>query len=264
MLLLVALGGLAGCGRFGFAPAELDAPLVPGKDGFVPSDGNRAFDVALGVGSYAMTDTNVTYIALGGTVISGSSTADEQTYPLALPFTFAFYGVAYNSITVGADGWLSFTGAISGATPWVNPCPLDAVAQDAAVAVFWDDLVARSSGTTINYAASGTAPNRKFAVEWSHFTAWYQYGTSYFDQDTNVTQQVVLHESGVIDLHYGPRTAPSMNYDCGVGRHQGCSATVGLEAPGTTSMTTQCGTASGPAPGYTALVPGRMLSFTPM
>jgi hypothetical protein len=79
-----------------------------------------------------------------------------------------------------------------------------------------------------------------------------------------VTQQLVMHESGVIELKYGPRTAPTLNRDCGLERHRGCSATIGIEAEGNApTKTIQCGTDVGPLGTITMIDPGRMFTLTP-
>ena len=79
-----------------------------------------------------------------------------------------------------------------------------------------------------------------------------------------VTQKLVLHQTGAIELHYGPRTTTTVNKDCGLDRPRGCSATVGIEASGgASSLMIQCGTAAGPLPGYSPINEGRLITFTP-
>ena len=90
-------------------------------------------------------------------------------------------------------------------------------------------------------------------------------GSNAFAQGVRVTQALVLHETGTIEMHYGPRTAPkTLNRDCGADRHRGCSATIGLEASGSTLFkNVQCGTSTGPGPGYTPIDEGRLFTYTP-
>jgi hypothetical protein len=75
----------------------------------------------------------------------------------------------------------------------------------------------------------------------------------------------VLHENGVIELDYGPRTPPVYDKDCGLDRHRGCSATVGIEASGgVNAITHQCGTSAGAVPPFTPIDEGLRITFTPM
>jgi hypothetical protein len=119
----------------------------------------------------------------------------------------------------------------------------------------------------MTYAFTGSAPDRQLTVEWANLDAYYAAGNggNSFLQGMRVTQQVTIHETGVIEMHYGPRTAPTTAKDCGSDRHRGCSATIGLEAPASTMFkTVQCGTASGPGPGYAPIDADHAIVFTPI
>lgn len=280
----VVLIAAAGCGRLGFGDADAggsDAPAgdAPGSaDGAIPkpdaapeADADTRFDAALGTGGYTVARTGAPYVYLAGAPVPGFAMGDDDNnYTLPLPFTFAYYGIAYTSVTVSLNGYVTFGAAATGATTYDNDCPLDATAPDATIAVFWDDLFASAINApmgSLSYATSGTPPAQQLAIEWRDMDAYYRTGNggNYFTQGVRVTQTLVLHENGVIELHYGPRTPPtSPNQDCGPERHQGCSATIGLEAPGTTTTTPiQCGTAAGPGPGYIPIVDGDLITFTP-
>jgi hypothetical protein len=258
---------LAGCGRFGFSGEE----GVGKPDGDVPIDADPTIDAAQGVGDYAVTDTMAPYALLTSPtpiVVPGVG-ADDELFPLSLPFTFTFYGIPYASVQVATNGYLTFGNAPSGAENYDNECPLDTTPPDATIAVFWDDLYASPMTTpygSIGYVVTGAAPDRSVAIEWRDMDAFYNAGSggNNFTQILRITQMVVLHETGAIELHYGPRTVPQRDHDCGLTRHEGCSATVGLEAPGTTmTKLVQCGTATGAKISYAPLVDGRLITFTP-
>jgi hypothetical protein len=263
---VVVVALFAACGRLGFDPAA--------EEGTVKSDGapvvDSAFDAAIGSGSYTVSETTAPYaMPADAQPIPGfSSAADEDNFELALPFPFVFYGVTYSTAFANVNGFVTFGPPPAAADSFPNDCPFDATAPDAMIAVFWDDLLAKDSVATaaMSTATIGTAPDRAFVIEWHDLDAFFRAGTgnNNFSQGIKVTQQVVLHESGAIDLHYGPRTPPTQDRDCGLQRHEGCSATVGLEASGgQLSTLVQCGTETGPIAPFSPLVEGRLIRFVP-
>src|SRR5205085_897913 len=139
---------------------------------------------------------------------------------------------------------------------------------DAMIAVFWDDLLASAMYDprgSITFLAEGTAPDRRFTIEWKDLDAFYKQGSNYFGQKLRVTHKLVLFETGTIELDYGPRTPPTYDKDCGLDRHRGCSATIGIEASGGASaITQQCGTSTGPMAPFTPIDEGTRITFTPM
>jgi hypothetical protein len=269
----VAIALLASCGRYGFSGDD----GVAGEAGIAKpdtgqlADADPTIDAALGVGDYTVIESSAPYILLASPtpIVAAGAGADDELFPLALGFTFTFYGIAYTQALVAANGYVTFGNPPAGADNYTNECPLDATPPDSVIAVFWDDLFASKAVMpygSIGYVESGVAPDRTITIEWRDMDAFYNAGTggNNFTQLLDVTQAVVLHENGTIDLHYGPRTAPQRDRDCGLERHLGCSATVGLEAPSTTmTKLVQCGTAGGTKISYTPLVEGRLITFTP-
>jgi hypothetical protein len=266
---------LAACGRYGFEPSTAADGAVGGKvignsDGATASgDGGVAIDSPAGFGGYTLTDSTAPYVLLSGTVVPGFVVlADDENYAMTLPFTFKFYGVDYTSVTISMNGYLTFDTPVVGAETQLNDCGLDATPPGATIAVFWDDLYANNTAPStgrLSYLSDGTAPDRRLTIEWRDMDAYYVAGANSFTQGVRVTHEVVLHETGTIEMRYGPRTAPAYpNKDCGADRHRGCSATIGLEASGSQLFdNVQCGTGSGPGPGYTPINEGRMFTFVP-
>ncbi|HEY5945089.1 MAG TPA: hypothetical protein VIV40_06340 [Kofleriaceae bacterium] len=232
-------------------------------------DAAPGIDSPPGSGSYGFVDTTAPYVGLGDLpVIDGFvAGADDDNYTVALPFAFDFYRVRYDQLTVSVDGYVTFTTPATGLQASQNDCPFDGTLPDAVIALFWDDLFASamvSPKGTIVTATGGSAPNRTFTVEWRDMDAWYAQGGSFWSQTMRTTQQLVLHEDGVIELHYGPRTGGTKDRDCGVDRHLGCSATIGLEGAGGAPVhLVQCGTELGPMTGFTPVAEGRLFQFTP-
>jgi hypothetical protein len=261
---------LAACGRYGFSPVDDgSAATIMKPDGAAHADGGVAIDSPLGFGSYVLTDTTAPYVLLSGAVVPGFAVlADDENYEMALPFTFRFYGIDYTSVTISMNGYLTFETPATGTETQVNDCGLNATPPGATIAVFWDDLYANNTAPStgaLSYLVDGAAPDRRLTIEWRDMDAYYPAGNNSFTQGVRVTHEVVLHETGTIEMHYGPRTAPvSPNKDCGADRHRGCSATIGLEASGSQLFDTiQCGTSAGPGPGYTPIDAGRMFVLVP-
>lgn len=271
---VLLVGLVTGCGRLGFDASGLTSdggkPSAKPDASGIARDAGPVIDTPPGMGSYTVTQTTAPYTLLSGEPVPGFAVgADDENYALALPFSFVFYGVPYSQLTVSVNGYVTFGSPVTGTATSDNPCPLAGAPPDATVAVFWDDLYASDTAPlgALSYAYGGAAPDRTLTIEWRDMDAFYTAGggNNAFTQGVRVTQEVVLHETGVIEMHYGPRTPPTnANKDCGPDRHRGCSATVGLEAPGTTVLANvQCGTSAGPGPGYTPIDEGRLITFTP-
>jgi len=139
-------------------------------------------------------------------------TGDDAALDVPLPFAFPFYGAEYRTLTVSTNGSLNVTGDD---TPPVNvPLP-DEAPPDGAVHAFWDDLVV-DGRASVRTAPVGTAPDRRFVVEWRDVAFYGQ-------PAARITVRAVLHEDGDIEVSYR-----------GIGTddvERGGGATIGLEAP---------------------------------
>ncbi|NYV74678.1 carboxypeptidase regulatory-like domain-containing protein, partial [Streptomyces sp. UH6] len=136
-------------------------------------------------------------------------TGDDEAGRIDLPFAFRFYGETYSQAYVGTNGFLSFTAA---ATMPINvPLPHGGK-PNAAVLPFWDDLVIDASAS-IRTGVEGSAPDRRFAVEWRDALI---YGTQ-----ERITVQAVLHESGAVGFEYVDLGESDVA--------RGASATAGME-----------------------------------
>ncbi len=278
----MGLALLAGCGRWGFSEPDGGVEQALDGDGAIDdvdadpdaTDGPPidAMSDAANLATYTVaTASGQIYAALPGALpVPGFlTTADDESYAMTLPFTFKLYGVPYTLINISVNGFVTFGAAPTGIETYLNDCPLDATAPEATIAVFWDDLFSNTTTAPVasmTFAQDLAGADRWFAIEWRDFDAYYQAGggNNHFSQGLRVTQQVVLHESGVIEMKYGPRTAPTLDRDCGLTRHQGCSATIGVEAAGNApTNTVQCGNSIGPVGMFTAIDPGRTFTLTP-
>jgi gliding motility-associated-like protein len=118
---------------------------------------------------------------------------DQWSQNIALPFTFCFYGTAYNNLVIGSNGLVSFNVAQAGGyCQW----PINAAVPTPAnpmnsIMGPWHDLNPGLGGS-IRYATYGTAPCRRFVVSWN--------AVPMFSCGTPVTQQLVLYETtNIID-----------------------------------------------------------------
>ncbi|WP_329103858.1 PQQ-dependent sugar dehydrogenase [Micromonospora sp. NBC_01699] len=138
-------------------------------------------------------------------------TGDEGVAQVNLPFGFPLYGQTHGTAWISTNGFLSFVDPTS-AAPVNTPVP-GAAPPNAAIYPFWDDLVQRAD-STVRTAVRGTAPNRRYVVEWRNSGL---YGSS----SARVTFEAVLSEQGEITFSYADLAAN--------GREQGDSATVAIE-----------------------------------
>lgn len=164
------------------------------------------------------------------TAIPGTNGDDVTSALIALPtnFAFNFFGAPVTQYSVNSNGLMMLHGA-TGTTSatGANVTMPTAAAPNGLVAPFWDDFDAYAMPTpasVIRAATFGTAPNRRFTVEWSRVGF-------YLGSSERLTFQAQLNETtNVIEFHYCALelgSAPTAD----AARLGGNSATVGLEAP---------------------------------
>jgi hypothetical protein len=120
-----------------------------------------------------------------------SLSGEGSTTSVTLPFTFMLYGRRYEKAIVSTAGYMSFSGP---AAYWDNlPIP-DPTEPNSALFGFWDDnyMDGASSAAT---AVVGTAPNRKFVMEWRNVAVDY-------DLSKRLTFEMVLSETGEVVFQY--------------------------------------------------------------
>jgi hypothetical protein len=145
-------------------------------------------------------------------------TGDDAATTVPLPFPFTFYGATYTQAFVATNGHVNFL-ALN--TAFTNVAIPSTVTPNAAIYSFWDDLFV-DAAASVRTATLGTAPNRRFVIEWRnvHF---------FSDATRRIDANVVLHENGQILTQ-----ARNLADD---GRERGNSATLGIEnAAGTVAL----------------------------
>lgn len=138
---------------------------------------------------------------------------DDDFVALTLPFTFYFQGQGVNDITLANDGVIMFN--TLGGFLENNNIPIDNGQEG--IYPFWDDL---SGDGGVWTKTEGTAPNRKYIVEWKRLNNGHSLDNLYEHFE------IVLHEnSGEIYFYYQNTVVGDENIDYGK------SATIGLKGP---------------------------------
>jgi hypothetical protein len=166
---------------------------------------------------YEFVAGTTTYTEITGTQQTSAMGDDVTSTAIDLGFTFPYGDNTYTQIKINSNGVVTL-GTVPVPTLTNNLmsttiCPV--------VAALWDDLhTGRVQDTTYPQTSSvetllqGTAPNRTFTVQYKNAYWYYSVSTSW------VNFQVVLHESGNIDLIYGP--------NAGTGPGTSATASIGL------------------------------------
>jgi hypothetical protein len=138
------------------------------------------------------------YDPISPTVFLGSGdTLDDQIYRFETPFAIGVGPYQSSRLFVHANGYVSI-GSPGLFTDIYQPLPSVDPAY-AHVAVLGGDLMG-SSEARISLQISGQAPNRSIAIEWLNMMPYMESATT----GTKLTASIILHETGVIQLRYGP------------------------------------------------------------
>ncbi len=169
-------------------------------------------------GAYTCSALSTSYSTIRYT--GASLTADtymiDGRYPFTLPFTYRYYGQNYTGGYLCTNGWASF-GADPGTNEWNNTTLPSTLTPNAAIYIFWDDLVYSQStwpDARLLYQTQGSSPNRVFVLEW-HQSRIIAGGT-----ESRVTMQIRLYEGS---------NAFEVIYDRATWLGAGHSATIGYE-----------------------------------
>lgn len=176
--------------------------------------------------SYSFTDASA---PAGGTNMTFSGVDDAVAFT-TLPFSFSLFQDIYlagSQISITTNGWLSLE-AISNTEFQNAPLPGTTVSRpvdgstgsvpESLIAAFWDDLIVRPGISTVSTRTVGSAPNRRFLVQWSNMSILDEVGT---DLNASLTFQAILFEgSNDIQFVYQSMAGP---------RSDGSSATIGLQ-----------------------------------
>ncbi|HEV2042504.1 MAG TPA: HYR domain-containing protein, partial [Casimicrobiaceae bacterium] len=113
---------------------------------------------------------------------------DCVAYDTPIGFDFTFYGNTYGKLHVASNGLVGFTRSIGdgccqgGGIPVGNDAPYNNM-----IAIAWTDLNSAALNSDIRYETQGTAPNRKFVLQFNNVPEYWQ-------GPGRVTAQLVLAE----------------------------------------------------------------------
>jgi len=159
-----------------------------------------------------------------GTMVLPSSD-DAWVGNINIGFFFNYYGTDYSQLAIGNNGLL-FSGV--GTSQYVNQPITQTPSIHGLIAPFWDDIVTWGSAGAIYYQTLGTAPNRKFVVEWYD-------NQHYYSSTSGITFEAILYEgTNNILFQYKDVDFGSVSGSTSGDRppyNNGGSATVGIEDP---------------------------------
>lgn len=128
------------------------------------------------------------WLDISGTGTPVTLSDDSHFFPVALPFTFSFYGVDRNELAIGSNGVVYFENAYLGLAN--TPIPGTAgYAVQTFIAGYWDDLNPTPGTGGVYYEIVGDAPDRQAIIQFER--VWHFGGSD----ENAVTFQVVLYES---------------------------------------------------------------------
>jgi uncharacterized repeat protein (TIGR01451 family) len=138
---------------------------------------------------------------------------EEMSGAIPIGFDFSYYGSTYSNLYVSSNGFLTVLPGQSAAfTPQQLP---DSATPNGVIAGWWVDLDP-SKGGTIQYQTLGTAPNRRFIVQFSNILRRYE--------TYAVTMQFKLFEAtNVVEVHYESGGSDIAYYSMGIENQTGTS-----------------------------------------
>ncbi|MGH3734236.1 MAG: carboxypeptidase regulatory-like domain-containing protein [Micromonosporaceae bacterium] len=123
---------------------------------------------------------------------------DDTVWQKNPPFPVKLYGNTYTSAWISANGLMTFKDPAYFGWIGAKPSPIPSAAAEgvpnAAVYALWDDWVVDSQAR-IATGVTGTAPNRRWTVEWRNV---HRYG----DTATRVSFEAIFEEAGGITFAY--------------------------------------------------------------
>ena len=119
---------------------------------------------------------------------------DESVGPFDIGFEFPFYNELYSEFIINPNGWVGFGDDNS---EWENSSIPSSDAPRPAILAFWDDLNPLNSESSpdmagqVKYASDG----ERLIISYNEIVHW--------DSDEPYTFQIIIHQSGLIDINYG-------------------------------------------------------------
>lgn len=160
--------------------------------------------------------------------ISSTGTAlglgDDDSAAVTMPFSFNFYGSTSNQICVDNNGLILFGTTSCPTSGLYTNAELPADLPAAAIMPLWDDFDSESG--EVYYATQGTAPNRKFIVEWyqrAHYNGANNTDTATFEAIFDEATGKISFQ--YLDVAYTANGGSEDSTNC----DNGVCATIGLQ-----------------------------------
>lgn len=116
---------------------------------------------------------------------------DDSQVSDTIPFPFRYWGSPVSAVNVTSNGFVSLGAGAFASTAGLVP---DRSEPNGVIAAYWLDLLTRDTGVCI--ATIGTAPNRRYVVQWDN-ASYYPTGVG------NLTFEIALNETtNTIDMLY--------------------------------------------------------------
>lgn len=170
------------------------------------------------------------YTSTSQTVIK-QNLDDEFTGIISLPFTFCFYGVAYDKLVIGSNGMISFDinqANQPNAPNFTDTLPSQKLPKQSIFGVLHDMAFSTSDDSEINYSVIGVAPFRKFIIN-------FHKGRLVNCNSQTSTSQIVLSEgSNNIEIFVENKEIPCslQSFKNSLIGINDAAGNVGLAAPG--------------------------------
>lgn len=95
---------------------------------------------------------------------------DNQTVAVALPFSFQYYGISYDTVSICSNGWIAM-GAQT-ASDWTNSNIPNLDGPEAMIAGMWDDLDPGNPGASSDVYYYYDATTHVFIIEYFQVEHW--------------------------------------------------------------------------------------------
>lgn len=129
---------------------------------------------------------------------------DAFTSAINLPFTFCFFNQNFNALVIGSNGMITFDATQAGKinfpnVNWQNPNT--SLPKNSIFGVYHDMVFSAADQSEIYYSTIGTAPNRKFVVNF--------YEGRMAGCTERSSSQIVLHETtNIIEVYIDKKLIP--------------------------------------------------------
>ena len=158
-------------------------------------------------------------IASTGAILvpEGTGSLDDGFQTIPMGFTFNLYNIPYTNAFVSTNGHITFT---AGSTAFVNGTIPSTATPNAAIYPLWDDLDARFQGTIVTQTLGTAGTDLRFIAQWNNVP---QFNIAI----SSNTFQVVIFETGVVQLRYGTIDVEAFagDYTVGIENETGTIAT---------------------------------------